>query len=136
MAAHKELATLLGVLSNDYANFDAVSIAFHSAFGGKSSHFHLLSSAVLLLEEPDLLPRPEHRLNALYLLYALYRDGPISANPFAHVLVRVVDAPPAERPGRSFSLTPCERHFASTLLAGPRKDVSAVVPCVLGARIS
>ena len=45
---------------------------------------------VILLQNRDLLPHPTQRLAAVYLLYEMYKNDPVSSNPFISVFLHLV----------------------------------------------
>ncbi|KAI9202987.1 uncharacterized protein BJ171DRAFT_511464 [Polychytrium aggregatum] len=58
-----------------------------SLFATTSRKFDLASLLSVLLVERVLLPRPVHRIAALYALYAVYEALPFKDSPFIHVFL-------------------------------------------------
>lgn len=120
----EQIATLLGIVTDDAAGtLQSVSDNFHKAFA-KQELFSVCSALSLLLEHPDLLPAGDHRLVALYLLHDTYAKEPLVVNPFSAVFVSILEAKVVDVPtGNRFALSLHEKHFLSTLLMSPPKDL-------------
>uniref|UniRef100_H2YS72 CCR4-NOT transcription complex subunit 11 n=1 Tax=Ciona savignyi TaxID=51511 RepID=H2YS72_CIOSA len=89
----KELSNLLGFLQEEeIANqqFESFSPALQRAGFNKQDHFRVASSVVLLLQHKDLLTGQHQRLAAMYLLYDMYKNEPVAANPFAPVFTHLL----------------------------------------------
>ena len=55
-----------------------------------SSIYSAVIFQVLLLQNPDLLPHPTQKLAAIFLIYEMYHNDAIAANPFASVFVHLL----------------------------------------------
>lgn len=125
----EQIATLLGLLHDEsYSSLTAVGEAFNKTFT-KQDVFGACSALALLVEHPDLLPIPEQRISALYILYDAYKHDSLSNNPFLTIFVNVLEAKLSKQPnGNRFALTQHEKYFISNLLAGSNKELSKTSP--------
>jgi len=125
-ASRDELATLLGLLSDESSpSLNGLSETFHRNFP-KHDHFKLFCALAFLLEQPDLLPGIPERIGALFLLYDSHKNDSMSLNPFASVFAKILEAPvhsQAKPTNVQYSLSACERHFLTLLLTSTPKDL-------------
>ncbi|XP_002131305.2 CCR4-NOT transcription complex subunit 11 [Ciona intestinalis] len=141
----KELSNLLGFLQEEeIANqqFESFSPALQKAGFNKQDHFRVGSSVVLLLQHKDLLPGQHQRLAAIYLLFDMYKNEPMAANPFAPVFIHLLQPGGQDEQssknhsyptafGKIPALTPQEKSFLSQLVAGPNKDLLKKSPTTI-----
>uniref|UniRef100_H2YS73 CCR4-NOT transcription complex subunit 11 n=1 Tax=Ciona savignyi TaxID=51511 RepID=H2YS73_CIOSA len=144
----KELSNLLGFLQEEeIANqqFESFSPALQRAGFNKQDHFRVASSVVLLLQHKDLLTGQHQRLAAMYLLYDMYKNEPVAANPFAPVFTHLLQPSGQDEHiicnsknqtyptafGKIPPLTLQEKSFLSQLISGPTKDLLKKTPATI-----
>lgn len=129
----KELSSLLGILNDeniDSQTFEALSTQLHQCFT-KADFFKVGCALILLLQQPDLLPKPAQRIAAICLLFDLYRGEFMGMNPFASVFIHLVHPPEEtskmsprklEYAGHLPRLSQVEKNFLVQLLTNPTKE--------------
>ncbi|KAJ1524164.1 hypothetical protein ONE63_010691 [Megalurothrips usitatus] len=130
----KELQTLLGILSEESVErltLEGLTLQLHQAFQ-KQDHYKVGCALALLLQQPDLLPRPSQRLAAVVLLYDMYKGEPMALNPFTTVFVHLLHPPDEigktsmrklEYAGEMPRITPVEKNFLAQLITSPVKEL-------------
>ncbi|XP_018912627.1 CCR4-NOT transcription complex subunit 11 [Bemisia tabaci] len=123
----KQLTLLLGILSEDSCekqSIEALISQFHQCFT-KQDSFKVGAALVMLLQQNDLLPKPQQCLVAIVLLYELYRSDPLTQHPFVPVFIHLLNPPdlanknsarPLEYAGQLPKLSPAEKSFLSQLI--------------------
>ena len=106
----------------------------------QQDHFHIGCSIVILLQHKDLFPGQHQRLAAIYLLYDMYRNEPIAANPFAPVFIHLLQPSSHEEDdssanglpgfGKIPGITPQEKLFISQVIEAhvPVEYISLISP--------
>ncbi|XP_002732873.1 CCR4-NOT transcription complex subunit 11-like [Saccoglossus kowalevskii] len=132
--SHKELTTLLNVLSEETVNthsFENIAQAFHHYFS-KPDHFKLGMSILIILQNQDLLPMSPQRLTAVFLLWEMYRNEPVGLNPFAPVFSHLLNPTDDERTSQSLgslpTLSKSERYLLSQLITSPPRELFKKIP--------
>lgn len=130
----KELHTLLGILSEETVErltLEGITLQLHQAFG-KQDHYKVGCALVLLLQQPDLLPRPSQRLSAIVLLYDMYKGEPMALNPFTTVFVHLLHPPDEmgktsmrklEYAGEMPRISAVEKNFLAQLVTSTSKEL-------------
>ncbi|XP_071852060.1 CCR4-NOT transcription complex subunit 11-like isoform X2 [Apostichopus japonicus] len=89
----KELVFITNLLAENAmstSTFENLADGFHKHFPSKNDHFKVGNALVLLLRNQDLLPQPEQRLAALFLLWEVNKGETMGNNPFAPVFAHVL----------------------------------------------
>ncbi|PIK58490.1 putative CCR4-NOT transcription complex subunit 11-like [Apostichopus japonicus] len=72
------------------STFENLADGFHKHFPNKNDHFKVGNALVLLLRNQDLLPQPEQRLAALFLLWEVNKGETMGNSPFAPVFAHIL----------------------------------------------
>ncbi|PIK58488.1 putative CCR4-NOT transcription complex subunit 11 [Apostichopus japonicus] len=72
------------------STFENLADGFHKHFPSMNDHFKVGNALVLLLRNQDLLPQPEQRLAALFLLWEVNKGETMGNSPFAPVFAHVL----------------------------------------------
>lgn len=125
----KELSSLLSILAEDsvaVSSFETIASSLHQLFN-KNEHFQIGSAMLMLLQQPDLLPSTSQRIVVLFLLYEMYRTGPIANNPFAPVFIHVLSPNNEENRVCGLeslpTLSQAEKSFLYMLITSPSRDL-------------
>ncbi|XP_039273111.1 CCR4-NOT transcription complex subunit 11-like [Styela clava] len=134
----KEIGHVMNLLREDTVStttFDSLGSALQRLGFNKHDHFRVGSSIVLLLQNRDLLPGPNQRLAAIYLLYDMYKAEPVASNPFATVFVHLLQntqnltiSHEIPAMGKLPPLSSSEKAFLSQLISLPNKDLVKRTP--------
>ncbi|KAK3927295.1 CCR4-NOT transcription complex subunit 11 [Frankliniella fusca] len=130
----KELHSLLGILSEETVErltLEGITLQLHQAFA-KQDHYKVGCALVLLLQQPDLLPRPAQRLAAIVLLYDMYKGEPMALNPFTTVFVHLLHPPDEmgktsmrklEYAGEMPRISAVEKNFLAQLVTSTSREL-------------
>jgi len=135
---HKEIVALLNILGPDMVekhSLDSLCNRLHQAFN-KSENFKVGTALVMLLQQPDLLPKAGQRLAAVTFLYDMYKTEPVSLNPFSPVFIHLLNAGDNFQSGdgryRQLPiLSPSERQFLTQLVGGQGKEFVKKTPVAI-----
>ncbi|XP_063238228.1 CCR4-NOT transcription complex subunit 11 [Bacillus rossius redtenbacheri] len=131
----KELSSLLSVLSEENTetqSLEYLASQLHQCFT-KQDHYKAGCALTLLLQHPDLLPKPGQRLAVITLLYELYRGEPMAMNPFATVFIHLLHPPDdvnkatgrkLEYAGQLPRLSSVEKNFLAQLITNQTKELT------------
>lgn len=117
LAEPKELSALLELLKEEEKPLEAVSQAFHRAFG-RADHFRVACALCAMLTD-GLIASAAQRLVGLFLLHDVYRGEPPATHPFLEFLAEQLARAQGGAGGR------VEHNLLCLLLADPpNKDLS------------
>ncbi|XP_034237775.1 CCR4-NOT transcription complex subunit 11 [Thrips palmi] len=131
----KELHSLLTILSEETVErltLEGITLQLHQAGYGKQDHYKVGCALVLLLQQPDLLPRPAQRLAAIVLLYDMYKGEPMALNPFTTVFVHLLHPPDEmgktsmrklEYAGEMPRISAVEKNFIAQLVTSTSREL-------------
>merc|ERR1712168_268294 len=120
----KELTSILSILSEEAvsgsSSFEAIANALHHYFG-PNDYLRVGTALLMMFQHPDLLPDPNQRISALFLLFEMYRSQPIVKNPFAPLFIHLLgDQPPAGgKPTPATEISKQEKLFLYQLITSP-----------------
>jgi len=129
----KDLSSLMTLLNSDdlyTSSFDTVANKIANLTF--KDNFKVGSAIVMLLQNPDLLAKPHHHIACIYILYTLYKADHISKNPFASVLIHLLQPhQKSEVEGTNYlvslsklpTISKEEKDFLLQLIAVPPKEL-------------
>ncbi|EDV21844.1 uncharacterized protein TRIADDRAFT_50727 [Trichoplax adhaerens] len=133
----KDMNSLLSVISEEnltVSSLESLASSVHHFFG-RQDHFKLGTAMTVLLQQSDLLSGSAQKCAIIYLLYDMYRNEPITSNPFATVFAYLMldkdQSSDIGVPEKTLlpPLTPVEKNFLYQLIKGPpSKDLQKKTP--------
>ncbi|XP_026278889.1 CCR4-NOT transcription complex subunit 11 isoform X2 [Frankliniella occidentalis] len=124
-------AGILGEETVERLTLEGITLQLHQAFA-KQDHYRVGCALVLLLQQPDLLPRPAQRLAAIVLLHDMYKGEPMALNPFTTVFVHLLHPPDEmgktsmrklEYAGEMPRISAVEKNFLAQLVTSTSREL-------------